>query len=65
MIPVTNSDLFILITVAACIHIGVLGYAIMAAREGQRMVAEAQRLTKAVAALVIQESEETRQLFER
>jgi hypothetical protein len=33
--------------------------------DSRKMVAEAQRLTKAVGALVIQEEEKTRQLFQR
>jgi hypothetical protein len=65
MLPVTHTDLFVLITVAACIHVGVLAFAIWAALDGRRMVAEAQRLTKAVGAPVIQEEEKTRQLFPR
>jgi hypothetical protein len=40
-------------------------FAIWATLEGHKMVAEAQRLTKAVGALVIQEEEKTRQLFPR
>ena len=65
MIPVTRFDLMVLITVAACIHIGVLAFAIWATIDGRKMVAESQRLTKAVGALVIQEEEKTRQLFPR
>lgn len=63
MIPVTHTDLLIVLTVAACIHVGALVFAIWAALDGRKMVAEAQRLTKAVAGLVIQEEEKTRQLL--
>ena len=63
MIPVTHTDLLIVMTVAACIHLGVLGFAIWAALSGRRMVAESQRLTRAVGALVIQEEEKTRDLL--
>ena len=65
MIPITSTDLFILVTVAACIHVSVLAFAIWAVLDGRRMVVEAQRLTRAVGALVIQEEEKTRQLFQR
>ena len=54
VIPVTHTDLFILITVAASIHVGAIVFAIWAALASHKMVAEAQRLTKAVGALVIQ-----------
>lgn len=63
MIPITRTDLFVLITVAACIHIGALVLAIWAVVDGKRMVAEAQRLIRAVGALVIEEVEKTRALF--
>jgi hypothetical protein len=65
MIPVTHADLLIVMTVAASIHIAVLGFAIWAQVKSHKMVAEAQRLTRAVGALVIQEEEKTRQLFPR
>ena len=65
MIPVTHVDLLIVMTVAATIHVGVLAFAIWQVADSRRMLAEAQRLTRAVGALVIQEEEKTRQLFQR
>ncbi len=52
MIPVTHTDLLIVMTVAACIHVSVLGFAIWAQVKTHKMVAEAQRLTRAVGALL-------------
>jgi hypothetical protein len=55
MIPVTHTDLLVLITVAACIHVGVLGFVAYWAYDSRR-------LTKAVGTLVIQEAEKIRRL---
>jgi hypothetical protein len=63
MFSVGHAELLFVLVAAACIHVGVLGFAIAQLRDSRRMVAEAQRLTKAVGALVIQEEEKTRQLF--
>ena len=65
MFPVSHFDLMVLITVAACIHVGVVGFSIWVGFRITAMVAEAQRLTKAVGALVMQEEDKTRQLFPR
>ncbi len=55
MIPVTHTDLLIVMTVAACIHVGVLGLAIW-------MTYKSRQLTTAVGTLVIQEAEKIRRL---
>jgi len=64
-LSVGHVELLVFLGAAACIHIGVLAFAIAQLRDSRRMVAEAQRLTKAVGALAIQEEEKTRQLFLR
>jgi len=63
MFPVSHFDLMVLITVAACIHFGGLLLMAWLVFQGHGMVKEAQRLTRAVGALVIQEEEKTRDLF--
>jgi len=55
MIPVTHTDLLIVMTVAACIHIAALVYIAWLAYASRR-------LTKAVGTLVIQEAEKIRRL---
>jgi hypothetical protein len=55
MIPVTHTDLLILMTVAACIHVAALAYMAW-------LVYDSRRLTKAVGTLVIQEAERIRRL---
>ena len=65
MLQVGHAELLIVLVVAACIHVGVLAFAIAQLRDSRKMVAEAQRLTRAVGALVIQEEEKTRHLFSR
>jgi hypothetical protein len=55
MIPVTHTDLLVLITVAACIHVSVLGLVAY-------WVYDSRRLTKAVGTLVLQEAEKIRRL---
>ncbi len=63
MFDVSHFDLLMVVTVAAALHVTVLGFAIWAVVHGHGMVKEAQRLTRAVGALVIQEEEKTRSLF--
>ena len=53
------------LVIGGSVHAAALTFAIAQLRDSRRMVAEAQRLTKAVGALVIQEEEKTRQLFPR
>ena len=55
MIPVTHTALLVLITVAACIHVGVLAFVAY-------LTYDSRRLTKAVGTLVIQEAEKIRRL---
>ena len=55
MIPVTHTDLLIVMTVAASIHIAALVYMVWLAYDSRR-------LTKAVGTLVIQEAEKIRRL---
>jgi hypothetical protein len=58
MFDVTHTVLLLVLAVSGGIHVAVLGIAIHHLRE-------AQRLTRAVGALVIQEEEKTRRLFTR
>ena len=63
MIPVTHTDLMVLTAVAGAVVLGAVVFCIWVGFQSQKMVAEAQRLTKAVGALVIQEEEKTRNLL--
>lgn len=63
MFPVSHFDLMVLLAVAASIHFGGILFCIWVGFRVTAMVAEAQRLTRAVGALVIQEEEKTRDLF--
>jgi hypothetical protein len=70
MIPVSHFDLMVLFTVAGCIHFGGILFALWVAfriiameAKSHDLLAECQRLTRAVGALVIQEEEKTRNLF--
>jgi len=65
MLTVSHEVLLAVLLLAATVHVAALTFAIAQLRDSRRMVAEAQRLTKAVGALVIQEEEKTRQLFQR
>jgi hypothetical protein len=62
---ITHEFLLVVLVIGATVHAAALTFAIAQLRDSRRMVAEAQRLTKAVGALVIQEAEKTRQLFPR
>jgi hypothetical protein len=63
MLPVSHFDLMVLITVAGAIHFGGIVFMVWVGFRIAAMVAEAQRLTRAVGALVIQEEGKTRDLF--
>jgi hypothetical protein len=62
---VSHEVLLVVLVIGGSVHAAALTFAIAQLRDSRRMVAEAERLTKAVGALVIQEEEKTRQLFPR
>jgi hypothetical protein len=62
---VGHNELLIIVVVSFAIQIGglvILGFQLY---DSRKMVAESQRLTRAVGALVVQESDKIRQLFQR
>ena len=65
MFPVSHNDLLIVLGLSFGVQI--LGLIILGMQlyDSRKMVAESQRLTRAVGVLVIQESDKIRQLFPR
>lgn len=63
----THFDLTVILAVTFGVLLaallGLFAYAVYAARDIARMLAESQRLTRAVAGLVVQESDRIRTLF--
>ncbi len=63
MLPVSNYDVLVIVAVSAAIQItGLVILGVLAIRQSG-MLTESQRLTKAVAGLVVQEEEKTRALI--
>ncbi len=67
MMEPTHFDLTVLLAlgfgVLLAVLVAVFGYAVHVARDISRNLAESQRLTRAVAGLVVQESDRIRALF--
>jgi hypothetical protein len=68
MLEPTHYDIVVILGVVLATELAVgfalFGYAVYAARDLSKMVKESQRLTRAVAGLVVQESDRIRALFD-